>query len=117
VFLIVLTVRVELPDPPDDSVTDVGLSVAARPCLTRGLIAPERLTVPVKPLRLVREMRDIAEDPARIVRLVGCAVMRKSGVALPVKLAVWTFSGTTTPAFTTTTVEKPIFAVEALRTL
>ena len=113
----VLTVRVEPPEPPDDSVTDVALSVSARPCLTSGLTAPERLTVPVKPLRLVRVMRDVAEDPARIGRLEGCAVIRKSGVLLPLKFAIWTFSGSVTPAFTTVTVEKPIFAVEEFRTL
>jgi len=99
VFLAVLTARVELPEPPDDSVTSAGLSVVVGPCLTRGLIPPERLTVPVKPLRLVREIRDVAEDPARIVRLLGLAVIKKSGVLLPTKFAVWAFSGTLFPRF------------------
>jgi len=88
VFLAVLIVCVDVPEPPDERVTDVGLSVAAGPCLTIGLIALERLTVPVKPLRLVMVMRDVAEVPARIIRPVGLAAMRKSGVLLPWKLAI-----------------------------
>jgi hypothetical protein len=112
VFLAVLTVRVELPVPPDDRVTDVGLSVAVGPCLTSGLIVAERLTVPVKPLRLVRVRRDVAEVPWRIVRLVGFAVIEKSGGALPPKFAIWTFSGSTVPAFTTLTQRLSLLGLE-----
>lgn len=53
-----LTVRVETVDPPEVRVAPVGLSVA----LTVLEVIVERLTVPAKPLRLVKVMA-IEEDP------------------------------------------------------
>ena len=125
-----LTVSILVPDPPDDSVNDVGLSDADGPCLTSGLDVAERLIVPVKPLRLARDIVDVDDVPARIVRLSGFADIVNSGVALPLKLAVWTFSGSAVlvAPFATVTQrlsllvpehpgEKPIFALEVFRTL
>ena len=127
-FLPVLTVSIVFPDPPDDRVTEAGLTDGVGACLTSGLTVAERLIVPAKPLRLESEIVDVEDDPARIVKLSGFAAIKKSGVALPLKFAIWTFSGSRTPPFMTVTqrlsllvpehpVEKPIFALEALRTL
>lgn len=128
----VWTVRIVFPEPPDDSVTDAGLTDTIGPCLTSGLTVAERLIVPEKPLKLARDIVYVAEVPARIGRLGGFAVIVKSGVGLPLKLAVWTFSGSAvaTPPFTPVTVtqrlsllvpehpgKKPIFAGEEFRTL
>ncbi len=50
----------EDPDPPDDRLTLVGLRDAVSP---EGETVAERETVPVKPLRLVRLMADVPDDP------------------------------------------------------
>jgi hypothetical protein len=67
------TVKVELAEPPEVSVTFVGFRDTTR------LEDAERLTVPVKPLRLVTVIVESAEDPRGIVRNVGVAMMLKSG--------------------------------------
>lgn len=51
-------------------------------------------TVPLSPLTLVSVIVELAEEPAGIVRLVGFADIRKSGVLLVEKMAVWTVSRT-----------------------
>ena len=60
--------RVDDPDPPDERVTLVGLSEADIP---DGETEADRLTVPVKPLRLVRLITDVPEVPDWMVRLDG----------------------------------------------
>ncbi len=60
--------RVDDPDPPEERVTLVGLSEADSP---DGETEADRLTVPVKPLRLVRLITDVPEEPDWMVRLDG----------------------------------------------
>ena len=73
--VVVETVRIDVPVPPADRVTLLVLRLVVGP---DGFMAETRLTVPVKPLRLVIVMVDVADDPAWIVRLVGFAVTVKS---------------------------------------
>ena len=63
-----LTVRAEVPVPPDERVMLVGLREAVAP---GGETDVARLTVPAKPLRLVRVTVDCVEEPAVTVRLDG----------------------------------------------
>ena len=56
-----MTVRVELPDPPEVSVTVVGFTDALEP---EGAIEVERVTVPVKPLMLLSRIDEVPEEPA-----------------------------------------------------
>ena len=60
--------RVELPDPPEVSVTIVGFTDALDP---EGAITVERVTVPAKPLMLLSNIVEVPEEPARTVRDVG----------------------------------------------
>jgi len=54
-----------------------------------------RARVPLKPLRLAKVIVDVAHEPREVVRLVGLALMEKSGEgALLLKVATWTVSGT-----------------------
>ena len=48
----------------------------------RGGLGVDSDTVPLSPLRLVNLMVEVAVEPARIVRLVGFAEIRKSGARL-----------------------------------
>ena len=67
--------RVDDPDPPEERVTLVGLTDVDRP---DGETEANRLTVPVKPLRLVRLITDVPEVPDWMVRLDGLLDMLKS---------------------------------------
>ena len=75
------------PDPPEERPTLAGLSRAVRP--DEGETEEERVTVPVKLLRLARLIVDVEEDPAWKLTVDGLLETLKSG-------------GTTTVAFTTT---------------
>ena len=57
-----------MPVPPDERVMLVGLREAVAP---EGEADVARLTVPVKPLRLVRVTVDCVDEPAVTVRLDG----------------------------------------------
>ncbi len=71
------TASVDEADPPGDNVTLVVLRVAPEP--------PETLvvrdTVPLKPLRLVRVIVELPDEPAGNVRELGPADTLKSGAA------------------------------------
>jgi len=54
------TVRVEVAEPPEVRVTEVGLSVAVTPV---GAPETERLTLPVKPFREVTVIVDVPDEP------------------------------------------------------
>jgi hypothetical protein len=71
-----LTVSVDVPVPPLVRMILEGLSDAVRP---EGETLVESDTVPVNPLRLVRVMVEVAEEPAGIVIVVGLAEMLKLG--------------------------------------
>ena len=70
-----LTVRVEVPDPPEFKLILAGLVEAVRPV---GVADVERLTVPVKPATLFSVMDEIPELPARRFKVVGLAEIMKS---------------------------------------
>lgn len=76
VDVVVDTVSVVVPVPPDERVTLVALKVVVGP---DGDMEDVRVTVPAKPLILVRVIEDAADEPAWIVRLTGLAAMVKSG--------------------------------------
>ena len=61
--------------PPGDSEVEVGFKDAVGPA---GETVEDRLTVPVKPPMLAREMLDVADDPGATVIDEGLAEMRKS---------------------------------------
>ncbi len=61
---------------PDDSVMDAGFRETVGP---EGETVEERLTVPVKPPMLAREMLDVPEDPGGTLIDAGLAEMLKSG--------------------------------------
>ena len=67
--------RVEPPDPPEVSVTVVGLTDALEP---EGLTAVERITVPAKPLMLLSRIDEVPDEPARMVCDVGLIDIVKS---------------------------------------
>ncbi len=81
------TVTVEEAEVPGDNVTLGELKVAPGPPNT--LVV--RVTVPLKPLRLVRVMTDIPEEPAGKLRETGLAEMAKSSgaVTATVTMAEW----------------------------
>ena len=68
-----VTVRVEVPVPPDVRVMLVGLREAVMP---EGETEVARLTVPVKPLRLVTVTDDCVAEPAVTVRLDWAETMK-----------------------------------------
>lgn len=72
---VVDTVRTEVPTPPDESVMVAEAKLTVSPAGTE----TDRVTVPVKPLRLVRVAVEVAEDPCATLRLFGLAVREKSG--------------------------------------
>lgn len=63
-----LTVKVEVPVPPDERVMLVSLREVVAP---KGETDAARLTVPANPLRLVRVRPDCVEEPTVTVRLDG----------------------------------------------
>jgi len=88
----VQTVRAVVAELPELMETNPLLRVAISP---NGETNVLRARVPLKPLRLVKVMVDIAHDPVGTVRLEGLAVMEKSGDDAPLlNVAVWTVSGT-----------------------
>jgi hypothetical protein len=74
---VVVTVRVEVPDPPGLRVTDVGFSVAAIVGVL-GTTVEERETVPEKPL-LFRVIWEVPKLPVGMFRVEGLALIEKSG--------------------------------------
>jgi hypothetical protein len=87
------TVKVEVADPPDASVTLVTLRLALSPVDETDAV---RETVPEKPLTLLTVMIvEISHPPRGTVTLEWFDEMVKSGVGLPLlKVAVCTLSGT-----------------------
>jgi hypothetical protein len=80
VLLVVLIVSVEVPVPPADRTTLGGLKDVVGRLLTVALeTAAWSVTVPWKPLRLVRVIVEVADAPIPMVRDVGLADMLKSG--------------------------------------
>ena len=68
-----MMVSVDVPVPPDVRVMLVGLSEAVVP---EGEVDVARLTVPAKPLRLVRVTVDVVAEPEVTVRLDGAETMK-----------------------------------------
>lgn len=66
---------VEVPLPPDESDTLVGLRLSVGPV---GELVADNVTVPLKPLRLFRVIVEVAWAPARAVTVDGLALMEKS---------------------------------------
>jgi len=88
----VQTVRAAVEEAPEDRVTDVELRVAVGPAGETDVIS---VMVPLKPLRLANVTVEVPHEPGGIVRLVGPALMEKSGKgALLLNVAAWTVSGT-----------------------
>jgi len=84
--------------PPGDRFRLVGVSVTPGPFLTLGVMVAERVTVPVKPFRLVSVTVELADWPLMMVKEDGLVRLAKSGGgAVDVKLASRTFSGSTPP--------------------
>ena len=75
-------------DPPEANVKLVGVHVAVRP--VEGVTVLERVSDPVKPLRLVSVTADVPEEPTGKVTVEGLAVMLKSGGAITVTLILTT---------------------------
>ena len=67
--------RVEVPVPPAESETLAGLSERLSPV---GDPDVERVTVPARPLRLVKVIFEVEEDPAFMLSEDGFAAMLKS---------------------------------------
>jgi hypothetical protein len=74
-----VTFKVELPMPFEVSVRVPGLRFVEGP---RGETDAVRVTVPENPLRPVKVMVDVPEDPWAIVKEVGFADRVKSGAAV-----------------------------------
>ncbi len=72
--------------PPGVRFTTVALRENAGPCLTLGLIVAERVTVPLKPLRLAIVIVVDADEGLRMVREAGQADILKDGGLLKVAL-------------------------------
>ncbi len=76
---VVVTVRVDWPEPPGDSERLVGFRVVVT-VGSLGLTEPDSWTVPEKPV-LPRVMVDDPELPAETKKDVGDALIEKSGAA------------------------------------
>ncbi len=74
---VVVTFRVEVPDPPGLRVTEVGFSVVAI-VEVLGTTAEDRETVPEKPL-LVKGIWEVPKLPVGRFRVEGLAFIEKSG--------------------------------------
>lgn len=72
-----VTVKVAEPVPPAARGMLVGLSAAVMSGVGAEAV---RLTVPLKPCRLVKVMVDMLEEPGRAIRNDGSAPMLKSGM-------------------------------------
>jgi len=72
---VVDTVRTEVPVPPDERVMVPGARLIVSPVGTE----TDRVTVPVKPLRLARVAVEVAEVPCATLSLLGLTVREKSG--------------------------------------
>ena len=70
-----LTVRVELPDPPDGKLTLAGFAEPVRP---EGDTEVVNAMLPVNPPRLLRVMIEPLDWPEKMVRLVELEDMEKS---------------------------------------
>jgi hypothetical protein len=68
-------VSVDVPVPPEERETLEGLSERPSPL---GELVADRVTGPAKPLRLVRVIVEVEDDPALILIEDGFAVMLKS---------------------------------------
>ena len=62
----------------------------------------ESVTMPLSPFTLVRVMLETAEEPAVINRLLGTAVIAKSGDVVWMTVAAWIFSGRVVPRLSAT---------------
>lgn len=91
VDVVVVIVRVEVSVCPDPSVRLVELRDVPGPGWT---VVASRVTVPANPLILATLIKDVADDPATIVMLLGFAFVAKSGAVLVLNVAVWTVAGT-----------------------
>jgi len=69
-------VSVEIPVPADVKVTVDGDRLGTKPA---DEMVADNVITPVKPLRLVRVIVEVAEEPCVIVRFRGNAEMEKSG--------------------------------------
>ena len=74
---VVVTFRVEVPDPPGVRGTEVGFSVAVIVAVL-GTTAEDRETVPENPL-LFNAIEEVPKLPAGILRVEGLALTEKSG--------------------------------------
>src|SRR2546426_11148312 len=84
--------------PSGDRLRLVGVSVTPGPFLTLGVMVAERVTVPLKPFRLVSTTVELADWPLMMVREDGLVRLAKAGGgAVDEKLASRTFSGSTPP--------------------
>ncbi len=79
---VVATVRVEVADVPEGTMTLAGLREGVGP---DGETVAAKLTVPLKPLMLVTVMVDVPDEPLRNVREEGFDAIVKSGIG-----AAWT---------------------------
>ncbi len=79
-----MTVRVDVADPPLDSIRLAGFKNEVRP---RGVEA-ESVTVPLKPLTLVSVIEEVFDRPSGIVRETGLTEMTKLATLI-VKVNVW----------------------------
>ncbi len=73
---LVVTVSVDIPDPPEVNVTLGGFNPVVR-LVDEDVTA--KVTVPAKPLRLVSAIVDVPEEPCTLVREVGLDEIVKSG--------------------------------------
>lgn len=87
-MVVELKLQVEVAEPPAVNVTLVGLQEAVRP--VAGLTDCGNVSVPVKPLRLVSMMLDVAEEPTEKVTAEGPALILKSMMLT----VIWTECGT-----------------------
>ncbi len=71
---------------PDDNVTVGGFSVAEGPL---GVTVAVRLTLPEKPLRLVRVTVKFPEDPSTMPKVVGLEAMLKLVTSTEYEVAAW----------------------------
>jgi hypothetical protein len=70
------------------------LKLAERPWRTLGITLDDRLTVPENPPKLARVIVEVPEEMRGTLRLVGFAIIEKSGAAPELlKMAVCTVSG------------------------
>jgi hypothetical protein len=88
------TERTTEPLPPAVRTTLLELKLAVRPWRTLGVTLDDRVTVPENPPKLARVIIEVPEELRGRLRLVGFAVIEKSG-AVPelLKMAVCTVSG------------------------